>query len=103
MVLVSGLNRVRMKKPSPGSCFGGLGRPGEGTVPIGAALTTTTRRTFAAFIAWTIALVPREATSASDRDRGPSPDRTASAPATAEFRVAGLGAHRSALKMRNCA
>jgi DNA-binding MarR family transcriptional regulator len=33
-----------MKNPSPGSCFGGFGRPGEGTVEIGAALTTTMRR-----------------------------------------------------------
>ena len=63
MVFVRGLNRVRMKKPSPGSCLGGLGRRGDGTVPIGAALTTTTRRTFTAFIAWTIALVPSEALS----------------------------------------
>ena len=34
-----------MKNPSPGSCLGGCGRPGEGTVEIGAALTTTMRRT----------------------------------------------------------
>src|SRR5207237_41492 len=27
-VLMSGLNRVRMKNPSPGSCLGGFGRPG---------------------------------------------------------------------------
>jgi hypothetical protein len=26
-----------MKNPSPGSCFGGFGRPGDGTVPIGGA------------------------------------------------------------------
>jgi hypothetical protein len=24
-----------MKRPSPGSCFGGVGRAGDGTVPIG--------------------------------------------------------------------
>jgi len=34
-----------MKNPSPGSCLGGCGRDGEGTVPMGAALTTTMRRT----------------------------------------------------------
>src|SRR5207247_1676619 len=47
-----------MKNPSPGSCFGGCGRSGDRTVPIGAALTTTMRRTFVAFIAWTMARVP---------------------------------------------
>ena len=40
-----------MKNPSPGSYFGGFGRPGDGTVPIGAALTTTIRLTPAALIA----------------------------------------------------
>ncbi|HEY2484436.1 MAG TPA: hypothetical protein VGI36_04775 [Candidatus Binataceae bacterium] len=27
-----------MKNPSPGPCLGGFGRPGDGTVDIGAAL-----------------------------------------------------------------
>src|SRR5713226_3165933 len=81
----SGLKRFRMKNPSPGSCFGGVGRPGEGTVPIGAALTTTMRRASVDFIASTIARVPRDVIPASDNDRGPSPESTASAPATADF------------------
>src|SRR3989454_6824266 len=34
-----------MKNPSPGSCFGGCGRVGDGTVPIGAALTTDRKST----------------------------------------------------------
>jgi len=40
-----GLARYRMMTPSPGSCLGGCGCPGEGMVPIGAALTTMMRRT----------------------------------------------------------
>src|SRR5262252_4592963 len=77
-----------MKNPSPGSCFGGLGRPGEGTVPIGAALTTT------------IARVPSEATPTSDADRAPRPESTASAPRTADASTAGSGAARSATTTR---
>jgi hypothetical protein len=48
-----------MKNPSPGLCRGGLGWPGDGTVPTRAALTTTTtRRTPVAGIARTTAFVP---------------------------------------------
>ena len=47
-----------MKNPSPGSRFGGFRRPGDGTVPMGAALTTMMRRTPVAFIASTIDRVP---------------------------------------------
>src|SRR2546422_6527219 len=71
-----------MKNPSPGSCFGGCGRSGDGTVPIGAALTTTMRRTFVAFIAWTMSRVPCHATPASADDRGP---RTRSEEHTSEL------------------
>src|SRR6266511_4675734 len=101
MVRASGAPRYRMKNPSPGSCFGGFGRLGDGTVPIGAALTTTIRRTPVASIAATMARVPREVMPASDLGlRGPSPDRTASAPATADASTAGSGAARSAVTMR---
>jgi hypothetical protein len=44
-----------MKNPSPGSCFGGLGRLREGTVLTGAALTATMCRTPVVFIAATMA------------------------------------------------
>ena len=47
-----------MKKPSPGSCLGGCGLPGDGTVPIGAALTTIKRRVPASCIASTMARSP---------------------------------------------
>jgi hypothetical protein len=30
---VNAANRLHVRDPSPGSCWGGLGRPGEGTVP----------------------------------------------------------------------
>jgi hypothetical protein len=30
---VNGANRFHVRNPSPGSCWGGVGRPGEGTVP----------------------------------------------------------------------
>ena len=92
-----------MTSPSPGSCRGGSGRPGEATVATGAALTTTTRRTPVARIASTMASVPREATPASARDRGPSPDSTASAPATAGSRAAGPAVARSAVTARTSA
>src|SRR5437764_7545060 len=55
-----------MKNPSPGSRFGGFGRPGDGTVPMGAALTATMRRTSVAFIASAIARVPCHAIPASE-------------------------------------
>src|SRR5215204_1967797 len=89
-----------MKNPSPGSCFGDFGRPGDGTVPIGAALTTTMRRTSVACIAWTIARVPCDAMPVSEVDRGPRPDSTASAPATADSSTAGSAAARSAVTIR---
>ncbi len=89
-----------MRNPSAGSCLGGCGRPGDGTVPIGAALTTIRRRTPAACIAWTIAPVPRVATLASALERAPRPDSTASAPATADSRAAGSTAARSAVMTR---
>src|SRR4029450_1963469 len=92
-----------MKNPSPGSCLGGLGRPGEGTVAIGAALTTTMRRTPVACIAWPTARVPCEAMPASDAERGPRPESTASAPATADSSAAGSAAARSAVTLRTCA
>ena len=66
-----------MKKPSPESCFGGFGRRGEATVPIGAALTRTRRRTPAESMASTMARVPRAAMPASDFDRGPRPESAA--------------------------
>src|SRR5262245_60834152 len=69
-----------MKNPSPESYLGGVGRAGEGTVEIGAALTTMIRRTPAACIAWTMARVPCQATPASDAETGPSAEITASAP-----------------------
>src|SRR5213596_1643885 len=84
MAFTNGAARFRMKNPSPGSCYGGFGRPGEGMVETGDALTTTTRRTPTAFIAWTIAHVPCEAIPASEIDRGPRADSTASVPSTAE-------------------
>lgn len=96
------LNRFRMKNPSPGSCFAGFGRPGEGTVPIGAALTTTMRRTSVACITWTMARVPCQATPVSEFDRGPRPERIASAPSTADSSAAGSAAARSAATMRTC-
>jgi hypothetical protein len=86
--------------PSPGSCRGGWGRPGEGTVETGAALTTTTRRTPVACMAWTMARVPREAMPVSRLDRGPSPESTASAPATAGSSISGPAAARSAVTTR---
>ena len=46
-----------MKNPSPGSCLGGLGLLGAGTVESGAALTATIRRTPAVGIAATMARV----------------------------------------------
>src|ERR687896_1064721 len=91
----TGASRVLMKNPSPGSCFGGLGRPGDGTVPTGAALTTTMRRAAVACIARTMAPVPREAIPTSAIDRGPRQERTASAPSTANSSAAGSGAARS--------
>src|SRR6266542_2503055 len=63
------LNRCRMKNPSPGSCFGGWGRPGDATVPTGAALTTTRRRTPVACIAPTMARVPCETLPADTAGR----------------------------------
>src|SRR5207247_9918910 len=95
--LTSGLRRCRTKDPSPGSCLGGFGRPGDATVEIGAALTTTMRRTPVAFIAWTMARVPCQATPTSDLETAPSADITASAPLTADSSTAGSGAARSAL------
>jgi len=89
-----------MKNPSPGSCRGGLGRPGDGTVPTGAALTTTTRRTPVACIARMTASVPGAVMPASAADRGPRPDRTASAPWTADSSTDGSGAARSAVTTR---
>jgi hypothetical protein len=44
------------------SCLGGCGRDGAGTVPMGAALTTTMRRTPDACMASVMALVPFQAT-----------------------------------------
>src|SRR5919197_1186959 len=89
-----------MTNPSPGSCLGGLGRPGEGTVPIGAALTTTMRRTPVACIAWTMARVPCSATPTSAFDPGPRAEGTASAPSTADSSAAGSAADRSARTTR---
>jgi hypothetical protein len=89
-----------MKNPSPGSCLGGVERPGEGTVEIGAALMTTSRRTPVAFIAWMIARVPCEAIPLSEIDRGPKQESTASAPPTADSITAGSAATRSAATMR---
>ncbi len=94
------LSKCRMKNPSPGSCLGGLGRLGVGTVPTGAALTATMRRTPAAFIAATTAGVPWEAMPASEFECGPRPESTASAPATADSSAAGSGAARSAVMAR---
>ena len=94
------MTRWRVTTPSPGSWLGGSGRPGEATVPTGAALTTTTRRTPVARIAWTMARVPREAIPASALDRGPRPDSTASAPATAGSSSSGPAAARSAVTAR---
>src|SRR5437773_9391278 len=91
-----------MKNPSPGSRRGGFGRPGDGTVETGAALTTTMRRTPAASIAWTMAWVPGRVIPASDSDLGPRAEITASAPRTAEESTAGSGADRSALTVRTC-
>jgi hypothetical protein len=54
----NGLPNCRMKKPSPGSYLGGRGRPGEGTVSTGAALTTRMRETPVAHIAFASARVP---------------------------------------------
>ena len=54
-----------MKNPSPGSCLGGPGLLGVGTVETGAALTATIRRTPAACIAATMARVPCAAMPAS--------------------------------------
>src|SRR5262245_6043531 len=93
--LVKGANRWRMKNPSPGSWRGGRGYAGDGTVPMGAALTTRSRRVPVARIASTIAVVPVEATPVSDFERGPSPDSTASQPFTAAFRAPGSGWARS--------
>src|SRR5215216_5323921 len=89
-----------MKNPSPGSCLGGFGRAGDGTVEIGAALTTTMRRTPVACIAWTMARVPRDAMPVSEVDRGPRPENTASAPATADSSTAGSATARSAVTIR---
>src|SRR5262245_9130428 len=90
-----------MKKPSPGSYLGGFGRAGDGTVEIGAALTTMIRRPPVACIACTMALVPRQATPASDAEAAPSAEITASAPLTADSSTAGSGDARSALTPRN--
>jgi len=84
-----------MKNPSPGSCFGGLGRPGDATVETGPALTTTMRRTPVACIAATMARVPRWAMPASALECGPSPESTASVPVSADSSAAGSGAVRS--------
>src|SRR5215475_14385607 len=89
-----------MKKPSPGSYLGGVGRPGDGTVDTGAALTTTIRRTPVAFIAAIMLRVPCEAIPAWDRDDGPSPERTASAPSRAGSSETGSAAFRSAVTLR---
>src|SRR5439155_22236360 len=89
-----------MTNPSPGSCFGGCGRPGDGTVPIGAALTTTMRRTPVAVMASTTERVPRALTPASALDRGPRPDRTASASLSADSSAAGSAYARSAESTR---
>src|SRR5215218_2163462 len=69
-------------------------------VAIGAALTTTMRRTPVACIAWTMARVPCDAMPVSDVDRGPRPDSTASAPVTADSSTAGSAAARSAVTIR---
>lgn len=61
----------RTSSMSAGSCFNRFGRSGEGIVPIGAAPTTTTRRTRVACIAPTMASVAREAILASLIERGP--------------------------------
>src|SRR5439155_7974341 len=95
MAFTNGAARFRMKNPSPGSCFGGFGRPGEEMVETGAALTTTTRRTLTAFIAWTMARVPCEVIPASEIDRGPRADSTASVPSIAESIATGSEAAKS--------
>src|SRR5262245_1765842 len=89
-----------MKNPSPGSYFGGFGRPGDGTVPIGAALTTMILFTPTALIACTIARVQRAATPASADDRAPRPDRTVSAPRIADCSVIESGFARSVTNVR---
>ena len=88
MALATWLNRCHMKNPSPGSCFGGLGRLREGTVLTGAALTATMRRMPVVFIAATMARVPWKAIPASELECGPRPDSTASAPAIADSSAA---------------
>src|SRR5215204_4830827 len=91
-----------MKNPSPGSCFGSFGRPCEGMVPIGAALTTTMRRTSVACIAWTMARVSCDTILDSEFDRGPRPESTASALSTANSSAEGSAAARSAVTVRTC-
>ena len=62
-----------MKKPSPGSCLGGAGRPG-GHGADGRALITTRRRTPVACIASAIARVPLLVMPAAAFAGRPSPD-----------------------------
>src|SRR6516162_2453438 len=89
-----------MRNPSPGSCLGGSGRPGEATVPTGEALIVTIRRTPAARIAVMIAWMPGAAIPASALLCGPRADSTASAPAIADSRRCGYGLARSTATIR---
>src|SRR5262249_49875749 len=89
-----------MKNPSAGWYLGGFGRAGDGTVEIGAALTTMMRRTPLARIACTMASVPRQATPASDAETAPSAEITAPAPLMADSSTARSGDDRSALTTR---
>src|SRR4029453_1976818 len=86
-----------MKTPPPGRAMAAWDRPGDGTVPTGAALTTTTRRT-------PVAASPGRRPSCPGGDagvgRGVRPDRTASAPWTADSSTDESGAARLAVTTR---
>src|ERR1019366_2186951 len=84
--------QVPHEEPVARVCVGGFGWAGEGTVPMGPALTTMMRRAPVAFIAAAMARVPWVATPASEFDVAPSPESTASAPSTADSSDAGSGA-----------
>ncbi len=84
-----------MNHPSPGSCRGLSGLAAVGTVPIGAALSTTRRRTSPARMASTRARVPASAIPASAFEVAPSAETTASAPRTASASATGSGSAKS--------
>jgi hypothetical protein len=98
--LANGVNTYRLRNPAPGSCLGRFGRPGVGTVETPAPLTTTRRRTSAAFIASTMTWVSFETIPISAFVRGPRPESTASAPSTVDSSAAGSGDAKSAGTMR---